>query len=911
MRSIGFCGPREARWASADSFRRSRWDAERRRELDAYIDIETDEQIARGYTPEAARAMARRKLGNVTLVREEIYQMNTIGWLESVWQDLRYGARLLRKSPGFAAVALLSLALGIGANAAIFQLLDVVRLRTLSVAHPDEIVEVRIGLNKTGRTGSFQGSRPSLTNPIWEHIKDRQQSLVDMFAWGTSSFDLAAGGESRPAEGLFVSGGFFHALEGQAFRGRLIEPTDDVHGCADPGAVVSYGFWQKEFGGATDVVGRTVRLDNQVVPIIGVAAPHFSGVEIGRRTDVYLPICARPLIKRSNPAVDVPDMWWLAVFGRLKPGVAVEQATAELTAQSQAVFEMTTPPRYAAADTKAYRDFKLNAFPAGAGVSGLRTRYSASLTVLLSIAALVLLIACANLANLMLARANARAREIALRLAIGASRRRVFRQLIAESLMLAGMGAFAGIWLALGLSHVLVSILTSDGSPWSLDLTLDWRLVAFTAGLAIIACVVFGLLPAIRSTRTEPNAVLRQSGRGLTGDGGRFVVRRLLVVGQIAVSLVLVVGSLLFVGTLRNLAQSDFGFSDRDVLVVEMDLRPAGTAPEALLPFQDRLIERLQAVAGVRQAAPAAIVPVSGNRWNERVIVDGVTQDGMSDANRVGAGFFPALDIAVVSGRNFDARDKAGAPAVAIVNRAFAEKYLPGRSPLGRSFRFETGPGQPAVSYEVIGVVPNTKYWDLREPLGPIAFLADAQDPDRSPFLTAVVLAGRDPLSLRADVMRAVADVNPAIILTVKSLSDEVQNTLLRERLMAALSGGFAALAVILAAVGLYGLMSYGVSRRQNEIGVRVALGATRGRIIVMIVRETAVLVAIGVAAGLALAVWSGRAAAALLYGLTPSDPRMLAAGVAALVVVAVVASVLPARRAARLEPTVALREEA
>jgi predicted permease len=477
--------------------------------------------------------------------------------------------------------------------------------------------------------------------------------------------------------------------------------------------------------------------------------------------------------------------------------------------------------------------------------------------------------------------------------------------------MLAGLGAFAGIWLALALSRVLVSILTSDGSPWSLDLSLDWRLIAFTASLAVIACVVFGLLPAVRATRTEPNAVLRLSGRGLTGDGSRFVVRRALVVGQIAVSLVLVVGSLLFVGTLRNLATSDFGFSDQNVLIAALDLRPVGMAPEALLPFQSRVLDRLRGVPGVRQAASAAIVPVSGSGWNETVIIDGVKQDGHPDANRVGASFFPALDIAFVAGRNFDTRDRLGSAPVAIVNQAFVAKYLGGPSALGRSFKLDVGPSQPDLSYEVIGVVRNTKYRDLREPLGPIIYFAEAQETDPAPFLTAVIRAERDPVLLRGPVMSEVADVHPAITLTVKSMREEVQNTLLRERLMAALSGGFAALAVILAAVGLYGLMSYGVARRQNEIGVRVALGATRSRIVLMIVRETAVLVAIGVAVGVALAVWSGRAAEALLYGLTPTNPWALAAGVAALTVVAVVASLVPALRAARLEPTVALREEA
>ena len=892
-------------------WRRGRWDDERRLELEDYVARETEDSLARGFSRDEARARALRKLGNATLVREEIFEMNTIGWLESVWQDLRYGARVLFRSPGFAVVALLSLALGIGANAAIFQLLDIVRLRTLPLQHPENIYEVRIAPNKTGRTGAFHGARPALTNPIWEQLRDHQQSFTDLAAYGSATFDLSSGGESRPAEGLFVSGRYFHLLEGRAERGRLFDTADDVRGCGSPGAVISAAFWQKEFAGAADVIGRTVRLDGEPVPIIGVVSRRFSGVEVGRRTDVYLPICARPLIKKTDPDIDARDVWWLAAFGRLKAGTTIDQATGELASRSPGIFQATVPPRYTPDDVKHYQAFQLAPYASGTGVSGLRARYSDSLTVLLAIAGLVLLIACVNLANLMLARGAARAREISLRLAIGASRRRIFRQLIAESLLLAGMGAFAGIWLALALSRLLVAMLVSDGGPWTLDLAIDWRLAGFTVALAVVACLLFGLWPAWRATRTEPAHVLRQSGRGLTADRGRFVVRRVLVVSQMAISLVLVVGSLLFVGTLRNLATSDFGFSDRDVLTADLDLRPAGVAPSAMLNFQQQLVERLRAVPGAVEASSAVIVPVSGSRWNETIIIDGEKKDGHPDANRVGASYFRALTVPFVAGRTFDERDKVGAPSVAIINEAFAAKYFGGSNPIGRTFKLEVGPGDPDPSYEVIGIVHNTKYLDLREPLGPIMYFADTQAVDPSPFLSVVVKAQGDPAGLRASVLRAVADVHPGIIVTLQSLTEQIQSTLLRERLMAALSGGFAALAVVLAAVGLYGLMAYGVARRRNEIGVRVALGATRGRIVLMVVRETAILVACGVAAGIGLAIWSGHAAEALLYGLTASDPRMLAAGVLALTVVATVATVVPAQRAARLDPTTALREDA
>lgn len=830
--------------------------------------------------------------------------------LESILTDFRYGARSLRKSPAFASVALLSLALGIGANAAIFQLLDVVQLRTLPLDRPEEIVEIRVAPNGKGRTGAFQGSRPALTNPLWEQIRDQQASLIDPFAYGGAGFELASGGESRIVQGLFVSGNYFKALGGTAEVGRLLGPADDVKGCSTVGAVLSHGFWQREYGAAADVTTRTIRLDGAVFPIAGVAGRRFAGVEVGRRLDVFLPICSRPLVKKANPALEARDVWWLAAFGRLKPGVSVEQATAELGSKSAGIFSATVSPRYEAADAKTYVENKLMAQAAGSGVSNLRTRYGTSLTILLSIAGLVFLIACTNLANLMLARSSSRSREIAVRLAIGASRARLFRQLIAESLLLAAAGAAAGIALALLLSRVLVSILTSDGSPWALDLTMDWRLLGFSVGLAFVACLLFGLAPALRATRIAPGALVNLGGRGLTSDRRRMIVRRALVVGQIAVSLVLVVGALLFVGTLRNLGTIDTGFSANGVLIVDLDLRPAGVAPEGQLVYKSEIVRRLAAVPGVTNAAAHDITPISGSGWNETLIVDGQKQPGNPDANRVSADYFKTLAIPMTAGRTFDERDRLGNTPVAIINEAFRDKYLPG-NPIGRQFRIVVGPGQPDLSYEVIGVVKNTRYRELREPFGPQMYFAAAQEPDHSPFLTVALRTDGDANDLRPGVAQAVASVNPSIVLTNTVMAEQMQNSLLRERLMAALSSGFALLAVILAAVGLYGLMAYGVARRRNEIGIRVALGATRRRILSMILGETAVLVGVGLVIGLIGAVYAARTTATLLFGLEPSDPWRLAVGAMSLAAIAGLASLVPAARAARLEPTTALKEEA
>jgi len=891
-------------------FRRRRRDEEVLHELQSYLDIETDENIARGLPPDEAKARARRKLGNAVLVREEIYRMNSIGLLESTWQDLRHGARLLRRSPGFTVVALLSLVLGIGANTAIFQLLDAVRLRTLPVAEPDELAEVKIGAAKGGRTGQFTGRRPNLSNPLWERIRDGQEGFSAIGAWGSTTFDLAFGGESRIAHGLWVSGRFFDTMRVGPAIGRLIGANDDTPGCPAPGAVLSDGFWRREYGGDPAVLGRSVRLDGHPIEIIGVAPASFFGVEVGRTFDIAVPICAKPVINPEEPWLDKPDVWWLAGIGRLKPGWTIERANAQLAAISPVIFEATVPPRYTAADAALYRTFLLQAFPAATGFSGLRGQYGTSLTVLLAIAGLVLLIACANLANLMLARGNARAREIAVRLAIGASRRRIIRQLLSESLQLAVLGAGFGVWLAGALERLLVRFLSSDGTPWSLDLVLDWRVLAFTTALAVVTCLIFGLMPAVRATRTQPGVVMKTSGRGLTMARDRFALRQALVVIQVAISLVLIVGALLFTGTLRNLGAVDPGFKADGVLVAGLDFRPVHLTGEPLVSYQRDVIDRLAAVPGVTRAATAAVVPMSGAHWNQNVVIDGVVQKQRTNFNEVSSGYFETIGTPLITGRNFSTHDGIGSPHVAIVNQAFVRTFLKDGSALGRTFKFEAGPGQPNPVFEIVGVVRNSTYEDLREPLGPIVYLSDTQDADPPTDLPVLLRTSGSPDALKPGVTRVLAELNPGIRVKFQALGTKIRDALLRERLMAALSAGFAALALVLAAVGLYGVTAYTVARRRNEIGIRVALGATRSSIVWMVAHEMLGLLVVGAVAGLGIAVLTARSASALLFGLTPWDPGTLIGATVVLGVAGLLASLVPARRAASLDATSALREE-
>jgi predicted permease len=890
--------------------RRAHWDDERARELEAYLAIETDENIARGMTPAAARQAAHRKLGNPTLIREEIYAMNSLGFVETVWQDLRYAARLLCRNPTFAIVAILTLALGTGANTAIFQLVDAVRLRALPVEAPQQLVDIRVDAHNKGRTGTFMSRLPFLSEPLLRRIQVEQQVFSGLAAWGAARFDLADGGESRPADGLFVNGAFFETLGVHAQLGRVLTAADDVRGCAVPSIVVSDAFWRREFAASPAAIGRMLRLDGHAYQIVGVAPRSFFGVDVGRSFDVTAPICAEPLSRGTRSGIDKADVWFLAAFGRLKPGVTTAKADAQLRAISRGIFEAIVPPNYTAEDAKNYLDFTLTARPAATGVSTLRGAYATPLWILLGFTGLVLLIACANLANLMLARATAREREIAVRLAIGASRRRIVRQMLSESLLIAVIGAAGGLVLARWSSRALVAYLSTQGNAFFVDLPLDWRIFGFAAGLAVAACLLFGLAPALRATGTSLVATMKTAGRGTTDSHERFTVRRMLVVVQVALSLVLVVGALLFARSLRNLLTLDPGFRQDGLLIVNMDLRRTDVPVAARPALYESIVERLRQLPGVDSAAQAFIVPVTGSTWNNRVVIAGAVQQTIVNFNSVGPDYFRTMGTPLVAGRTFGRTDTATAPKAAVVNELFAKTFFQSTQPIGRSFHIETGPGQTPAPYQIVGVVKDSKYVDLREPLTPLAYVAATQDGEAGPFLQAVVHSSVALPAVSADVTEAIRNVNPGILLQFSTMEQTVRESLLSERLMATLSGFFGLLAALIATIGLYGVMSYMVVRRQIEIGIRMALGADRRMVVGLIVREAGVLLAAGLAIGVALSIAAARTATSLLYGIRPWDATSLGAGIAGLAVVALLASWLPARRASRLAPTIALREE-
>ncbi len=827
---------------------------------------------------------------------------------DEMFQDLRFGVRMLLKNKGFTAVAILSLALGIGANTAIFQLLDAVRLRTLPVKAPQELAEVRMSDMK-GARGGFARSSPTVTNPIWEQIRERQEAFSGIFAWGTDSVNLAPGGEVRSARMLYVSGDFFNTLGVQPALGRFFTTTDDQRGCGSPGLLISHEFWQREYGGDANVIGRKLTLGDHSFDIIGVTPANFFGMEVGRSFDLALPLCAIATVRGNNNFLS-GIMWWLTVTGRLKPGWSLEQATAQMQAISPGLFEAALPANYPPVSVKDYLASNLIAVPAGSGVSQLRKDYEQSLWLLLAIAGSVLLVACANLANLLLARASAREREIAVRQALGASRGRLVRQLLVESLLLAAVGAVLGAGLAQSLSRLLVAFLSTSADPVFLDLAPDWRVLGFAVGLAVLTCLLFGLAPAIRATRMEPGAVMKAGGRGMTAGRERFSLRRVLVVAQVALSLVLVVGALLFSRSLGNLLTVDTGFRQEGVLTAVVRFQRLNLPPNRNPAFKDELLDRMRAIPGVESAA-IGMTPLrdwgGGTVW-----IDGTDsqQAKGTSLSRVGPDYFKTLQIPLLAGRDFDARDRLSSPKVAIVNEAFARKFLNGASPVGHRFWVEATPGDPDTRYEIVGMVRDTKYEDLREEFQPIAYYAAAQDSGSGPGAQVLIRSREPQAEMVAAVNNVLNEINPAITVSFQGFKPMIEATILRERLMATLSGFFGLLALLLACIGLYGILSYGVASRTNEIGIRMALGAQRRAVFWLILREALWLVIAGVAVGLPMIFAVTRLASTLLFGLTPTDPVSLLFAALLMLAVAMVAGFLPSRRATRVDPMVALRCE-
>jgi len=820
--------------------------------------------------------------------------------IEIVWADVRYGGRSLRRSPGFTVVAVLSLALGVGANTAIFQILDAVRLRSLPIRSPQELAEVRI-VGGNGGMGLNSGPYGQLTRPLWEELRDHQQAFSGAFAWSSGGVRVGPMSDLRRAKGLRVSGAFFDVLGVQPWRGRLLRPEDEAMACPASRAVVSYAYWQREMGGRE--LGHETRLivDGDPVDVIGVTPPGFFGLAVGDSFDVAGAFCRPKEMRR--------DVFDVTVMGRLKPGWTIERASAHLDSLSAGVLAATEITGYNADVVEKYKRFRLGAYTASAGVSSLRQQYDSSLWLLLAITGLVLLIACANLANLMLARATARGREIAVRVALGASRGRLMAQLLVESAILGAVGAVLGLVFAQVLSRVLVSSLAAEAGSIHLLVESDWRVLLFTTAVAAATCLIFGLAPAWRASGLPPEAALRIAGRGLTAARERLSLQRLMVVAQIAVSLVLVVGALLFVRSFRNLMTFDPGLRQDGITVAFLGWPPSNRPAAASDEFRAQLLDEIRGVPGVRGAATTTNVPLLGSSWSHGLTIG--TIESWARFTWVSPRYFETMGMPLRRGRDIEPRDTRTSPGVAVVNQAFVREVLAGADPIGKTLRTGQEPGYPATVYEIVGIVADSRYADIRGNTPPQVFAPAPQWPGRNnPWTAVMVRSDGASAPVIAALKRQLAAAHPDVAAEFAVLKEEVRAQMVRDKLMAMLSGFFGLLAVLLATVGLYGVIAYLVASRRGEIGIRLALGAQRAQVIGLVMREAGRLLVLGTAVGTLLALAATRGAASLLFGLQPRDPLTFATAALVLAATAGAAALLPALRAARVDPMVALRQE-
>ena len=859
----------------------------------------------RGLAPEEAMRIARLEFGSVEKYKEEARQSLGLKLLDELRADLRYGLRAFGKSKGFTVAAVATLALGIGANTAIFSVMDSAMLRLLPVQRPQELAAVL--LQTPG-----QPAEDGFTNALWEAIRDRQDVFSGVFAWSAPKpLAFARGGAMRDVQGLMVSGDYFNTLGVTPAAGRLIVAADDRRGCT-PVAVLSYGFWQAHFGGADSALGSTVSLEQQPFQVIGVTPRHFYGVNVGKNFDVAIPLCASALFDTRN--LDSRSRWWLSIIGRVKAGVTPEQMKARLGVLSPHVM-IAALPDWDAAGQQRFLARKLDTAPAGTGSSDLRSAFRESLNILMAIVALVLSIACANIASLMLARATTSGKEIAIRKALGASRSRLIRQLLTESALLSSAGAALGLVFAKWGSALLVRKLSTGRNPLFLDLSLDGRVLGFTVIITIATTVLIGLLPALRSTRIALMEAMKARSVAGSEQRSRFRLGKWIVAGQVALSLVLLIGGGLLLRTFVKLLTLDLGFDRHNVLVVSAK-PPWFAADTAKLPPEqrqaayDEIGQRLRAIPGVISVARSFTTPIGDDNWFSDIQTNVANPPTGDEAttyfNFVTPGYFATMRMPLLAGRDFDERDTNHSSLVAVVNETLARRFFPGVNALGRLFRW----GDKRNPVEVVGIVKDSKYESVRQVPPPTVFLPATQVPPHAAAEEFAVRTAVPPATVIAAVRQAVTAVSRDIPVKFHTVAEEVDDNLVQERLVATLSGFFGLLALLLAMIGLYGVLSYLVTERQVEFGVRMALGAQPASILRLVMREVVVVLAAGLATGLAVAFASVTLLERMLFGLEPRDTMTMVTSVCLLSTMALLAAYLPARRATRMNPMAALRSE-
>jgi len=846
-------------------------------------------------------------------------------------QDMRYGIRVLLKNPGFTAIAVLTLALGIGANTAIFSVLDSVLLRKLPVVHSEQLVLLTDPDSHGQSFGSEGGDRSLLAYSEFEYLRDHNEVFSSIFA---ADSDLpivratvvgSASGGAGQDESLrvrLVSGNYFSTLGANPAAGRMF--TSEVDGARNgsPFAVISYAFWKQRFGLDPSVIGKTIQIRQTSFEIIGVTEPGFFGETVGEAPDVWVPAMmqdaiypGRDLLTASQDMTNIHT--WLLVMARLKPGVTTEQAKASINVEFKRMLD-SLGGTLNAQERRELSDQRINLQAGARGSSTLHGAYGAPLKVLMGLVGFVLLIACANVANLLLARGTARQKEFAVRLAIGAGRNRLIRQLLSESLLLALAGAAAGLLLAQWADSLLlqmVSRASTGGGTVQINLRPDARMLAFTLGIAVLSAILFGLIPALRATRLDLSPILKSTTSGSTGENAshRLPVTKVLVIAQVAISLILLVVAGLFVHSLSKLSEVNLGYKTENLLLFQVDGAAAGYKEAANLRFQQELLEKFSAIPGVRAATLSSNGLFSHSESSDPISVEGYTakpsEELHSRMDHVGPGYFSTVGIPVLIGREIGPQDSGNGPRAGVINKTFAEHFFGKSNPLGKKVR-DTYPGNPS-ELEIVGVVADAKYNSLREKTPPRLYAPYFNPMWEHSFAIFEIRTLADPASvsaaLRAAVQQTNSSLSPIKISTMQVLVDDSLHT---DKFIARLAGVFGLLAMLLASIGLYGIMAYTVARRTRDIGIRMALGAQRGSVLWLVLRETLLLVLIGVAVGLPLALGGTHLIKSMLFGLGIVDPLAMIVPAVTLAVVAALAGFLPARRAMRVDPMVALRYE-
>lgn len=881
-------------------FRRKKFetdmDAEFRSHLDAYV----NDLIRSGLPRAEAERRARIEFGAIEAAKDECRDAWGLRWTDELRADLCLAFRALRNNPGFAAIAILSLALGIGANAAIFGLVDAVMLRLLPVRDPGQLVFVQTA-GAAGRDGP--------PYPFFELLRDQARSFEAMAAFSASNMEFVIDSGIEQARGVWVSGNFYEMLGVAPIIGRTLAPSDDqTPGKGGPDgvvAVISRAYWQQRFGGDPAVVGRAVQMFKYSVTIVGVMPSEIMSPEPGRPIDIAVPMMLSDPVKlRDRTSL------WLQIISRLKPAVRAEQASAESNALFQAYM----------ADVRISPEVRNRLFDhmelttASKGLGGLRTQFSQPLTAMMILAGLVLLAACVNVANLMLARAAARQKEFAVRLAIGAGRGRLIRQTLTEALVLVGVGAALGILFAQQGIAALAAFFAEGNNKIVLDLALSGRMLLFTITVAMMTGLTLGILPALRVSRVDPAAGLQSGSRSIAGSRASLRLGRALVILQVALSMVLLAGAGLFIRSLHQLESVELGFTREGILTMEVTPERQMFGTPQWLAEQTDILDRVRRIPGVRSASWATMNPLSGRDRGAVLDIPGFAPRSEDDKEvhlaAVSPEYFETLGVPLLLGRALTARDNSTASKVAILNSAAARFYFSESNPVGKTVRFANYPAHDLV-YEIVGVTKDAKHDSLRAQPSRFIYLALPQSVDRVNRLALAVRCTGDAATFAAPVRQEVQNVRSTVLINnVSTIEKQIQQSVRRERLVTALSTAFGALALVLACIGLYGTLAYAVTRRTNEIGIRMALGATRGGVIWLILRDALTLAGLGIAIGLPVVIAFAGVTKALLYGVEPFDLPTFACALLVLLVFAAIAGFVPARRAGRLDPMSALRCE-